>query len=153
MFGFSKKEDKGILNINDIKVNLDSVDKYEAIRMAGKLLCDRGCVLEGYIDAMIDRENLVSTYMGEGLAIPHGSGEAKHLMKKTGLSVLHFKDGVDFGDEKAYLVVGIAGINDEHLPILAAISELAMDEELFNKIKNCGDAKFIHKCFTNIKVD
>ncbi len=153
LFGFGKKKESSILNIEDIKVGLETVDKVEAIKMAGELLLKRGCVDEGYIDAMIARENIVSTYMGEGLAIPHGTSEAKKFIKKTGISVLQFKDGVDFGDEKAYLVVGIAGANDEHLPVLAAISEFAMDEELFNKIKFSNDKHFLYECFVNLKVD
>ncbi len=153
LFGLGKKEENQILNIDDVITGLETVDKFEAIKMAGQILYKRGCVDESYINAMVERENIVSTYMGEGLAIPHGTSEAKQFIKKTGICVLQFKDGVDFGDEKAYLVVGIAGINNEHMPVLAAISELAMDEEKFNGIKFSTNKKHIYKCFTSLKVD
>lgn len=142
-----------LLNIDDVKTGLAPVSKEEAIKQAGKLLVERGCVEPSYIDAMLEREKLVSTYMGEGLAIPHGTSEAKGLIKKTGLSVLQFPDGVDFGEERAYLVVGIAGVGDEHLSVISAMAELAMEPEKFEEVKKSIDAAFIHKCFTEMKVE
>ena len=70
---------------------------------------------------MVDRENMVSTYMGMGVAIPHGTSNAKETVKKSGIVVMQYPEGVDFGDEKAYLVIGIAGVGDEHLEILGNI--------------------------------
>lgn len=70
---------------------------------------------------MVEREKIVTTYMGMGVAIPHGTSDAKETVKKSGIVVMQYPDGVQFGDEKANLIIGIAGVGDEHLEILANI--------------------------------
>ena len=131
------------LRPEDVRTNLSAPDKYTAIRMAGQQLVSRGCVEEDYIDAMLAREDVVTTYIGEGVAIPHGVGSAKQFIKKTGLAVLQFPQGVPFGDELAYLVVGIAGLEEEHLPILQALAGIMLDEDRIEAIKRSTDAQFI----------
>ena len=96
---------------------------------------------------MLEREKLVSTYMGMGVAIPHGTSTAKGTVKKSGIVVMQYPDGVDFGDEKAYLVIGIAGVGDEHLEILGRIVESLEDEELLEKLKKEADVDTIMKTF------
>ena len=124
-----------------------SVDKETAIRAAGQLLCDLGFTNEDYIQAMVDRENMVSTYMGMGVAIPHGTSNAKETVKKSGIVVMQYPEGVDFGDEKAYLVIGIAGVGDEHLEILGNIVASLEDEELLETLKKNADVDTIMKTF------
>jgi PTS system mannitol-specific IIC component len=92
---------------------------------------------------MQEREKLVTTYMGMGIAIPHGTTQAKGTVKKTGIVVLQYPDGVSFGDEKAQLVFGIAGIGDEHLDLLAKICETLEDEELLEKMKTTNSIDFV----------
>ena len=123
------------------------MSKEEAIRAAGELLNELGFVNADYIDAMLEREKLVSTYMGMGVAIPHGTATAKDTVKKSGIVVMQYPDGVDFGDEKAYLVIGIAGVGDEHLEILGRIVESLEDEELLEKLKKEADVDTIMKTF------
>ena len=94
---------------------------------------------------MLDREKIVSTYMGMGLAIPHGTTQAKGTVKKTGIVFTQYPDGVDFGDEKAQLVIGIAGIGDEHLELLSKIAEALEDEEVLEKMKTTSDVDWILK--------
>ncbi len=106
-----------------------------------------GYVNKSYIDAMLLREKTVSTYMGLGVAIPHGTSEAKKDVKKTGIVMLQYPDGVDFGEEKAYLVFGIAGIGDEHLDILEKISSIIEDQEKFEKIKSMSNQDEILSMF------
>ena len=130
-----KKAKKAVLKKEGIKTGLKSVDKETAIRAAGQLLCDLGFTNEDYIQAMVDRENMVSTYMGMGVAIPHGTSNAKETVKKSGIVVMQYPEGVDFGDEKAYLVIGIAGVGDEHLEILGNIVASLEDEELLETLK------------------
>ena len=130
-----KKAKKAVLKKEGIKTGLKSVDKETAIRAAGQLLCDLGFANEDYIQAMVDRENMVSTYMGMGVAIPHGTSNAKETVKKSGIVVMQYPEGVDFGDEKAYLVIGIAGVGDEHLEILGNIVASLEDEELLETLK------------------
>ena len=126
-----------------MKLNQSSVSKEEAIREAGELLVKQGCVDWPYVDAMLEREKLVTTYMGMGLAIPHGTSEAKGSVKKTGIVLVQYPEGVDFGDEKAQLVFGIAGIGDEHLDLLAKICEALEDEEVLEKMKTTDDVAWI----------
>lgn len=124
-------------------VGLSSESKEDAIRRAGAVLVQNGCVKESYPEAMLEREAQVSTYMGMGLAIPHGTSEAKADILKSGIAVLQYPDGVDFGDEKAYLVIGIAGAGDEHMDILSHISTALGDEKLLNKLYTTSDASDI----------
>ena len=142
-----KKAKKAVLKKEGIKTGLKSVDKETAIRAAGQLLCDLGFTDEDYIQAMVDRENMVSTYMGMGVAIPHGTSDAKETVKKSGIVVMQYPEGVDFGDEKAYLVIGIAGVGDEHLEILGNIVASLEDEELLETLKKNADVDTIMKTF------
>lgn len=137
-----KKEVKaGVLVEDGIKTGLASVDKETAIRAAGQLLCDLGYVNADYIDAMVEREKLVTTYMGMGVAIPHGTSNAKETVKKSGIVVMQYPEGVDFGTEKANLIIGIAGEGDEHLEILANIAGSLED------LKKNADVATIMKTF------
>ena len=85
IFGKKQEEKPGVLQREGIRVNQPSVDKETAIRKAGQLLCELGCVEESYIDAMLEREKIVSTYMGMGIAIPHGTTRAKGTVKRSGI--------------------------------------------------------------------
>ena len=109
---------KQVIVAEGIKLGQKPVSKEEAIQAAGELLVKLGYVDESYVDAMQEREKLVSTYMGMGVAIPHGTTQAKGTVKKTGIVFIQYPEGVDFGAEKAQLVFGIAGIGDEHLDLL-----------------------------------
>lgn len=137
----------GIMVAAGIKTGQASVSKEEAITAAGKLLHELGYVNESYIPAMLEREKTVSTYMGLGVAIPHGTSEAKDEVKKTGIVLLQYPEGVDFGDEKAYLVFGIAGIGNEHLDLLAKIGTVIEEEENLDKLKKAKTPEEILKMF------
>ena len=143
------KEKKNVTKMlpEGIKLGLPSVSKEEAIQAAGELLKELGCVGDAYIDAMQEREKLVSTYMGLGVAIPHGTSQAKGEVKKSGIVFLQYPDGVDFGDEKAQLVFGIAGVGDEHLDLLSNISNALEDEELLEALKTTTDINLVLKKF------
>lgn len=126
-----------------IKLNQPSVTKEEAIRAAGKLLVERGSVEPSYVEAMLEREKIATTYMGMGIAIPHGTSKAKGTVKKTAITMLQYPEGVDFGDEKAQLVFGIAGIGDEHLDLLGKIAGALDDPEVLDKMKTTDDVDWI----------
>ena len=136
-------EKKQVLIKEGIRLNQASVSKEEAIQAAGELLHQLGYVDETYIDAMQEREKLITTYMGMGVAIPHGTVQAKGTVKKTGIVFLQYPEGVDFGDEKAQLVFGIAGIGEEHLDLLAKICEVLEDEEVLEKMKTTSDLDWV----------
>jgi mannitol/fructose-specific phosphotransferase system IIA component len=100
---------------------------------------------------MIKREEDLTTYIGSGVAIPHGVGEAKKFIKKSGLVVLQFPEGVDFGDEKAHLVIGIAGVGDEHIEILSNIATvIGEDEDKVKELMTTKDVNFIYETFTKV---
>ena len=122
------KKGPEVLQIKNILTGLPSESKEEAILRAGHLLEAAGYVDPGYAASMLEREKIVTTYIGMGLAIPHGASETKALVRNSGIVVLQYPDGVDFGGEKARLVIGIAGVGDAHLDILAKISS-SLDEE------------------------
>ena len=134
-----------ILKMENILTGLDPESKEEAIRRAGKLLNEAGYVDAEYVEAMIERENLTTTYMGMGLAIPHGTSEAKNAVKNSGIAVLQYPEGVDFGDEKAHLVIGIAGVGDSHLEILAKVCEALEDEEVLERLSKSAGAEEIYE--------
>ena len=136
---------KKIMIAEGIRLNQTPGTKEEAIQAAGELMCKLGYVDATYVDAMQEREKLVTTYMGMGIAIPHGTTQAKGTVKKTGIVLFQYPDGVPFGDEKANLVFGIAGIGDEHLDLLAKICEVLEDEEVLNKMKTTNDVEWILK--------
>ena len=139
---------KGILKKENIKLGLESVKRAEAIKKAGQLLVDSGYVDQDYVEAMLDREQEMSTYIGQGVAIPHGVGAAKKKIKKTGISVLQFPEGVEFEGETAYLVIAIAGVGNEHLKILANLSEMIEENESAEKLRTTDDIDYIYEKFT-----
>lgn len=147
----SKSQVQGtILTKDNIKLGLESTDKYTAIKMAGEILVKGGYVEPPYIEAMIEREDMLTTYMGKGIAIPHGVSTAKETIKKSGVAILQFPQGIDFGDEKAYLVIGIAGFENEHLGILASVATTLeeADEEMFDRLRSTDDVAYMLDLFS-----
>ena len=126
-----------------IKLGQKPVTKEEAIQTAGELLEKLGYVDDSYVVAMQERERLVSTYMGMGVAIPHGTTQVKDTVKKTGIVLLQYPEGVDFGAEKAQLVFGIAGIGDEHLDLLSKLCTLLKDPALLETLKSTDDVQWV----------
>ncbi|MBL4933829.1 MULTISPECIES: PTS sugar transporter subunit IIA [Clostridium] len=126
---------KGVLVEENIMLNLSSESKFEAIERAGRLLVSRGYVNENYIEGMKARENEVTTYMGNGVAIPHGMNEYKKQILDSGIVILQYPDGVDFGEGNiAYIVIGIAGKGDDHMAFLSQIALTVQYEENVQKL-------------------
>ncbi|MEJ7816790.1 MAG: PTS sugar transporter subunit IIA [Rubrobacter sp.] len=119
----------------ELGVSLSSRD--EAIRRAGALLVENGHVDERYVDSMFEREKSVSTYMGNAVAIPHGTNDSKQWVTRSGLSIITVPEGVEYGNgDVAKLVIGIAGKGDDHLDILSRIALVVSEEENVEKIVN-----------------
>ncbi|AKG33895.1 PTS sugar transporter subunit IIA [Paenibacillus durus] len=128
-----------ILSENKIMMNAAAKDKYEAIAIAGQLLVEGGHVTKDYIPKMLEREEVVSTYMGGGLAIPHGTKDAKPYIKSTGLSIARFPEGVDFGgDEPAFVVIGIAAAGEEHMEVLTNVAMIFTEDDAIERIMNAA---------------
>lgn len=137
--------DPNILVPEGIILNQKSVTKEEAITAAGQLLTDLGYVDKEYIPLMLEREKIVTTYIGMGLAIPHGTTHDEGIIHKTGIVLIQYPEGIDFGDEKARLVIGIAGKGGEHMEILSKICTALEDETILEKMKTTDDKEWIMK--------
>lgn len=123
-----------MLKKENIKINCAADTKENVIRKIGQLLVDSDYVNPDYVDAMIEREKSFSTFLGNGLALPHGVEAAKKEIKKAGLAVMTFPDGIDWDGNTVQIVVGIAGAGEEHLHILSVIAEKMTDEEDARKL-------------------
>ncbi len=132
-----------IFNENNIILDVKVSSKEEAIKIAGELLFKNGYVEEKYISGMLEREKLISTYIGMGVAIPHGENNVKDSVKKSGIVLLQVRDGVYFDNEKAYLIFGIAGIGNDHIKILSNIASIVEDENSVKKLIETNDKKEI----------
>lgn len=130
------------LKPEQIFLGLEATDKFDAIRFAGEQLVKAGFVQPSYVDAMFEREKLVSTYLGEGVAVPHGTIEAKDAVLKTGVVVCQYPAGVRFTDDEdgvAKLVIGIAARNNEHIQVVSAITNALDSEEAIELLTSTND--------------
>ena len=137
LFKKTKKEDEKkteLLYLENVRVNCKADSKENVIRAVGQMLVDTGYVNPSYVDAMVKREESFSTFMGNELALPHGVEEAKKDVKASGIAVMVFPEGTDWSGEQVKVVVGIAGVGEEHLKILSAIAEVALEEGSMEKL-------------------
>jgi len=130
-----------ILSVSQIKVPGTATSKDEAIREAGQILVDTGAVTPAYVDAMFEREKSVSTYMGNYLAIPHGTNEAKDEITASALSVVRYDQPIDWDGNETRFVVGIAGYEGGHLEILGKIAVIFSDTDEVDKMIAAGSAE------------
>lgn len=132
------------LDASNVFLARKATNKEEAILFAGQKLVEAGYVEEGYVPAMLEREKLVSTYLGEGIAVPHGTIEAKDKVIKTGIAFCQYPEGVRFTDDEdgvAKLVIGIAAQGDEHIQVITAITNALDDEEAINTLVSTQDVE------------
>lgn len=142
---FKKKEKKlELLYKENIKVNCKSDTKENVIRAVGNMLVNTGYVDAGYVEGMLEREKTFSTFMGNGLALPHGVEAVKKEVKQSGIAVMIFPDGVDWDGNEAKIIIGIAGVGDEHLSILASIAEKMLSEEAVEELLHADVDKVYH---------
>lgn len=144
-----KGGNREVLAKDNILTGLKTESKDDAILRAGHLLEQKGYVRKGYAEAMLKRENESTTYMGMGIAIPHGTDEAKKDIIRSGIVILQYPEGVDFGDEKAYLIAGIAGKGDEHIEILASLGETFEDGDKLKTLMSAEDPNIIYNILNN----
>ncbi len=129
-----------ILTPSQIKTPGTATTKDEAIREAGQILVDTGAVTPAYVDAMFEREKSVSTYMGNYLAIPHGTNEAKDEITASALSVVRYDPPIDWDGNETRFVVGIAGYEGGHLEILGRIAIIFSDTDEVDRLIAAGSA-------------
>ncbi|WP_028400124.1 PTS sugar transporter subunit IIA [Ectobacillus panaciterrae] len=140
-----------VLTRENILLNAKVNTKEEAIKLAGKILVNNRYVEETYIERMLEREELTSTYMGNYIAIPHGTEEAKKDVRQSGICVIQIPDGVDFGNGNIVKVMfGIAGKDNEHLDILSNIAIVCSEEENVHRIIECKTEEDILSMFSEV---
>jgi mannitol/fructose-specific phosphotransferase system IIA component len=133
-----------IVSIETVRLQVQVRDKQDAIRQAGELLVQDGCVAPAYVRGMLAREQTMSTYLGNGVAIPHGQHENLADVRRTSISVLQIPDGVEWEPgERAYLVIGIAANADEHVGVLANLAEVIEDPDAADQLARTTDPMLI----------
>ncbi len=137
-----------VLSASAVVVGATAADRDSAIDLVGAILVAEGCATSGYVAQMREREQIVSTYLGNGIALPHGTNESRSLVLRTGLAVAQFPTGVLWGDERAHLVIGLASTSEEHLGVLARLATILGDEELCRRLGTTLDAAEIHRALT-----
>ena len=117
-----------VLEPSRVRLGGNASNRDGAIREVGQMLVSSGAVSEAYVAAMFAREATVSTYMGNLLAIPHGTDEAKDEIRRSALAVVRYDEPLDWGGQPVRFVIGIAGRNGEHIGILSAIAIAFSDD-------------------------
>lgn len=128
--------------------------KEQAIRFAGEQLVKGGYVQPEYVQAMLDREKLTSTYLGESIAVPHGTIEAKDRVLRTGVVFCQYPDGVRFGDEEddiARLVIGIAARNNEHIQVITSLTNALDDDAVIARLSQTTDVQEVLELLASAK--
>lgn len=140
-----------ILTTENILLNVTVGSKEEAIKLTGSILLDNGYVNDSYIGKMLEREELTSTYMGNFVAIPHGTEDSKSFVKASGISVVQVPQGVEFGGGNIVkLLIGIAGKDNEHLDILSKVAIVLSEEENVDKLVAAKSAEEIISIFEGV---
>ena len=135
-----------ILSKERISLRASATDKVDAIRKAGDLLVNSGCVLPEYVDGMLKREESMSTSLGNGVAIPHGVYENRDHILHTGISVLQLTDAVEWDDgDLVLMVIGIAAVGDEHVGVLANLAEVIDNEDTLAELLKTNDPDVVVK--------
>lgn len=135
------------LKKEDILLNQHFSSKKEAIRAAGKHLVKQEYVSLDYIEKMLERDKLTTTYIGNTVAIPHGTDDSKELIHQSGIVILQVPEGVDFDGNQVKLIIGIAGIGEEHLELLSTIALVCAEMENVTQIINATSQAEIIELF------
>jgi len=134
-----------VLSPDAIIVGASDADRPAAIDRVGAILVARGFATQAYVAAMHAREAIISTYLGNGIALPHGTGEAQESILGTGLAVVQYPAGVSWGDDRARLVIGLAARSEEHIGILSQLAGVLEDQALCDRLAATTDALEIHR--------
>lgn len=146
-----RSRDKNVLLLRqNIRLGLRNESIDEAIKRAGNCLVECGYVEEDYILSMLQREKDLSTYIGNGVMIPHGEFETRENIHASGISILQYPNGMEYEGEVVYLVIGIADRDNTHMKILSNLAEIILNEEIMDQVIRTDDIEFIYKQFTTL---
>jgi PTS system mannitol-specific IIA component len=137
-----------LLAESSIRLFASATDRFDAVRQCGQALLDAGAVDDSYIDAMLQREQSVSTFVGEGVAIPHGTLAGKEAVKHDALVVLRFPDGVDWEGNQVQVCVGIAAAGGGHIALLSQLAEILLDPAKAERLRSATDAQQVYDLLT-----
>ncbi|GEL06606.1 PTS sugar transporter subunit IIA [Salisediminibacterium halotolerans] len=142
---------KDILPKENIMLNSGVTTKEQAITAAGEILVKQGYVEDSYIEKMFEREEVTSTYMGNYIAIPHGSEDSKEEVLHSGMSIVRVPEGIDYGGgNEVKLLFGIAGKNNEHLEILSKVAIVCSDMDNIEKMLQAESAEELLDMFSEV---
>lgn len=142
-----------ILEKKNIVLNCKSVTSEEAVKTCGRLMLESGYIEKGYIQAMLDRDKLDSVAVGSHVSIPHGAKDSRAMVKKTGIVVIAYPDGIDWNGKRVRLVIGVASKGEEHLEILKRIATIAADEDTIDKLVDSADMNTLYACLNGLDAD
>lgn len=113
-----------LLEHNAVRLGLRATDRWDAVAQAGQVLLEIGAVDLPYLEAMVEREQSLSTYLGEEFALPHGTDASRKHVRRPAIAVLQFPDGVDWGGQPVRVAIAVASASDEHVRILAQVANV-----------------------------
>lgn len=145
-----ENEKTAVLALEQIAIQCSPVSCEEAIVEVGNMLLEAGYIEPPYIEGMLRRNEMLTTYIGNDLAIPHGEYEVKAFVKKTGLAVRVYPEGIDWNGNLVRIVIGIAASNDDHIQILQHIACTLGEMEVVNALVNSDDVAYIHTLLTEV---
>ncbi len=137
-----------MLPLESIRLDLSVGSRDDAIRQAGSLLVQSGAVVPAYIDSMLERENLVSTFVGEGIAVPHGTLADNHTVKRQALSLIRFVPAVDWQGQNVDLVIGIAAVGKDQISLLSRLASLLLGPGNAASLRSAKTATEVHELFS-----
>jgi mannitol PTS system EIIA component len=147
-FSFKSKKTLPILIKENIIIEKETMTPKQAIDKVGLMMVKSGYVKEGYIEGMHKRDEDLSVFLGNLLAIPHGIHDVKDEIIASGMAVLIVPDGIDWHGNMAKVVVGLAGKDGEHMSILANLANVFAELETANKLVESNDVDFIFQTLT-----
>jgi mannitol/fructose-specific phosphotransferase system IIA component len=127
-----------LLSPEAVRLGLRASDRFDAVRQSGDVLVEIGSVEPAYVEAMLKREHSMSTALGEGFAIPHGTDESRQWIIQTRLAFLQFPQGIDWGDDHVFVCVAIAAVGDEHVGLLARLAQVLVVPEQAARLRTAG---------------
>lgn len=137
-----------LIGDDSIRLALRAGDRFEAVELCGRALVEAGAVTAEYIESMLEREHSVSTFIGEGVAIPHGTLAGKDSVVRPAMVVLGFPDGVDWGDgDAARVCIGIAAPAGGHVALVARLAEILLDPALAGRLRGAERPEQIRDLF------
>ena len=139
-----------VLTLSQIKMPGTARSKDDAIRESGQILVDAGAVEPAYIDSMFDRERSVSTYMGNYLAIPHGTNESKESIKRSALSVVRYPEPIDWDGNEVLFALGIAGYQGGHMDILSRVAIFFSEMDNVERLSTARSAEEIYDMLNSV---